>query len=116
MEQGDHTKARALYAEGGTLLKKLEDPRGVAESLEGLATILLIRKEVVLAVRLWGATMALRERLGAPWSPEEQVKYDRQMAQARLALGEATFASAWEAGRALTWEQAIACALEQTGP
>jgi hypothetical protein len=44
------------------------------------------------------------------WSAD-QIDYQRNVAAMRAVLGEAAFAAAWDAGRALTLEQAIAEAL-----
>ena len=38
---------------------------------------------------------------------------DKQMASVREALGEEAFAAAWDAGRAMTWEQAVEYALSE---
>jgi hypothetical protein len=54
------------------------------------------------------------EALGAhPFikEPEEKIFYER-LAAARATQGEATFAAAWAEGQALTWEQAVAEALD----
>ena len=60
-----------------------------------------------------GAASALRESIGSPWSPAEQEEIDQQVAAVREALGEAAFAAAWDAGRAMTWEQAVEYALAE---
>jgi hypothetical protein len=39
-------------------------------------------------------------------------EYERTVAEGRTALGEAAFAAAWTEGRAMSLEEAIACALE----
>ena len=57
------------------------------------------------AVLLWGAAGWLYDSIGAHTDD-----YDRAAAQAQL--DDATFASAWAAGRAMTLEQAIAYVLE----
>jgi non-specific serine/threonine protein kinase len=61
---------------------------------------------------LWGAAERLREAIGAPLPPNEQRRRERQVAVARAALGDdAAFDRAWQEGRAMTLEQAIAGAL-----
>jgi hypothetical protein len=55
---------------------------------------------------------ALRESIGATLPPDGHPAYERTLAATRAQLDEATFAAAWEAGRALSLEQAIAYALE----
>ena len=53
--------------------------------------------------------------------PNEREEAQRGLAALRATLGDVAFDSAWSAGRALTWEQAIEYALEtdpprETGP
>jgi DNA-binding CsgD family transcriptional regulator len=63
------------------------------------------------AARLYGAADAQRQQLGLPIDPPFRAEYERDVAVARRALGEAAFAAAWAAGRALSDEQAVAEAL-----
>jgi hypothetical protein len=65
---------------------------------------------------LYGASDGLRAVIGAPRPPNEREEADRDLAALRATLGEAAFDSAWAAGRALTWEQAIEYALEDETP
>jgi hypothetical protein len=51
--------------------------------------------------------------VGSPITPDNQEEYEHELSAIRAALGEEAFAAAWEAGRALSWEQAIAYALEE---
>ena len=59
------------------------------------------------AARLLGAAETLREATGAPLSPRERVRYDRDMSAVRAGLGEAAFAAAWAMGKAMPPEQII---------
>jgi hypothetical protein len=62
--------------------------------------------------RLLGAAEALRESVHAPVPLPERSRHDRCVAAAHAALDEEAFARAWTEGRAMTLEQAVACALE----
>jgi tetratricopeptide (TPR) repeat protein len=112
---GASAAARAMLAESLSLFRELRDRKGVADSLGALTAVMLAQAEVSKAVRLWGAVHALRESIGAPLSPRVREKQDREIAQARLALGADGFAAAWEEGRGLTWEQAVSYALGAEG-
>jgi hypothetical protein len=46
-------------------------------------------------------------------NPVNRMEYKRNLAIARAQLGEAAFAAAWAAGRAMSIEQAIAAALNR---
>ena len=110
---GASAAARTLLQESLCLFRELADRKGVAESLGGLTTVLLAQAEVPKSARLWGAAHTLRESIGAPLSPLGREKQDRQIAQARLAMGAEAFTAAWKEGRRLTWEQAVSYALEE---
>jgi tetratricopeptide (TPR) repeat protein len=126
--QADYGAARALYREGLALRRELGDRRGTAACLEGLAGAALEmagrggdpgmgasgREERSAAVharraaRLLGAAHAIRQSLGASLSPHQQAELAKQLAQLRAALGKAAFSAAWEAGRAMSLEEATA--------
>jgi hypothetical protein len=61
---------------------------------------------------LFAAAACLRDTIGAPLPPADYTGYESSLAAAVAQLGEATFAAAWEAGRAMPFEQAIAEAVE----
>ena len=82
--------------------------------MDGLATVLRAQAEVHKAVCLWGAAFALRESLGGQQPSKERERSEQQIGQARSVLGEEAFATAWAEGRALTSEQAVSYALEET--
>ncbi len=65
------------------------------------------------AAGLWGAAEALLEEIALPLYRHRWEEFERQIAFAKDTLGEEAFAAAWEAGRAMTWEQAVAYALEE---
>jgi hypothetical protein len=55
----------------------------------------------------------LREAISVPLSPAERAITEADLADARVALGKADFEAAWAEGRAMTLEQAVACALDE---
>jgi len=87
----------------------------VAEALEASAQLFAAERKGEQAARLWGAAEALREAIGAPWSPIEPEEEKREVTESRQAFGAEAFAAAWAAGRAMTAEQAITYALEESG-
>jgi predicted ATPase/class 3 adenylate cyclase len=107
LEQGDFAAAGALLREGLLLVRELGLQLAMAESLDGLARLAAAEGQLARAARLWGAAEALREALGAPQPLNEREAYDRQVAAARAAWDAASFAAAWEAGRALPLEQVL---------
>jgi hypothetical protein len=109
--QGELAAARASHAESTVIRRELWDRAGIAECLEGWAELAAVEEQPERAARLFGAAAALRETLGAPLPPSDRVEYERRLATLRSTLGEPAFASAWNAGRALTWQQAADDAL-----
>jgi tetratricopeptide (TPR) repeat protein len=98
--RGDEARAVALFGESLRLRQELGDRRGIAECLEALAAIAVTQDQPQRAARFCGAAAALREALGVPIPPIDQHDHDRTLAAARAQLDDATFAAAWEEGRA----------------
>jgi predicted ATPase/DNA-binding SARP family transcriptional activator len=113
--RGDWERARSLFEESLLLRREAGDREGIAECLEGLAWVTCARGQFLRAARLFGAAAALREALGAPLSPGDRAHYEQHVEASRAGLGEAAFAAAWEEGRALTAEQAVAELLAAPG-
>src|SRR5262245_15581222 len=90
----------------------------VSDLVEDCSEVRLVeRDDVVQAFPAAGAgaAAALREAIGVPLRPTDRAVHDRGLAAARAGLGEAAFAIAWAAGRAMPLEQAVADALEEAG-
>ena len=113
--QGDYSAAGALHQESLVMVRELGDPKGIALSLQTLAAAVAALGSHVRAARIWGAAERLREEIGSPVPSNDRPRYDQRVDEARVALGDgAAFDRAWQEGRALTLEQAIELALEQT--
>jgi predicted ATPase/transcriptional regulator with XRE-family HTH domain len=110
--QDDHERAAALYREGLNLLRGSADRATTAACLEGLAAVAMAAGRWDRAARLFGASTTLRTGAFVLYVWDERATRDRQVDVVRTALGEEPFARAWEAGKALSPEQAIAAALE----
>jgi predicted ATPase/class 3 adenylate cyclase len=116
LAQGDVARAHALSAECLNLALDLNYQQGIAWGISELASTAAVMGRFERAARLWGAEEALREAAALPIWPDVQPIYDRAVAAARAQCGEAVFAAAWAAGRAMPLEQAIAYALEDAPP
>ncbi|HEY7034678.1 MAG TPA: tetratricopeptide repeat protein [Thermomicrobiales bacterium] len=99
--------AAALFAEAIRLRQELGDKRGLVECLEGLAPVAHGLGDLLLAGHLFGAVEALREALDVPLPPTEIAAHTRDVAALRGRLGAGRSREAWDAGRAMTLEQAI---------
>lgn len=105
-------RAAALFGESLALQQELQDVAGVAMNLEDLARVAGVRGRPNGMVRLLGAAHALRAASGVSLAALDRNAHERAVAAGRARLDEATFASAWIEGAALTLEQAIALAAE----
>jgi hypothetical protein len=111
--RGNHAQAEALHEESLRLSQELGNKIIVSESLEGLACAAEIRGEAEWAARLFGAAEALRETLGIFHLPSELALREPYVSAAHSRLDEAAWKAAWEEGRAMTLDEAIAYALEE---
>lgn len=111
-DQGDYAVSLALYRESLTIQRTLSDRSVIAISLEGLAEALAAYGDVPRAARIWSAMEKLRADIGAPLRPAWRRHCDRSVAAARVALNDdVALECAWQEGRALTFEQALALAV-----
>ena len=109
--QGDAQEAMARLAESLVGFREIGQRIGIAACLESMAGVAGATGRPMRAVRLFGAAAAIRDRIGHPPYPEEQIEYARRWGEVRAQLDTETFAAAWAAGQAMTIEQAIAEAL-----
>jgi hypothetical protein len=110
----DYTRARSFYEESLVLRREAGDRFALAQSLEDLAVLAGREQQAERAIRILGAGETFCETLGARSPVAVASEYVRTVAEGRAALGEAVFARAWAAGRALSLEDAIQFALEDT--
>jgi non-specific serine/threonine protein kinase len=89
--RNDYERARAQAAEALALFQELEDPRGIAWTLEVCAGLLAADGQVDGAARLWSASAGQRERIGAALPPNLCVVRDRFLEAVRTAIGDARF-------------------------
>lgn len=111
-ERGEYSSARLKVEQGLIVLYELRDQKAIAGCLENLAKISTALRQTQKAVRLLGAAAALRDTISAPLRPVDRSDVERDVADARAALGEEAFAAAWAQGRAMTLEQAVEYALQ----
>jgi predicted ATPase/class 3 adenylate cyclase len=111
-EQGEYAAARAFQQESLTVFKELGDRWGIAEVLHGLGVAAGGQGHADRAARLWGAAEAIREANSTPMDPDEHRKHTLRVAAARESMGNKAFSAAWNEGRSMSMEKAIAYALE----
>lgn len=107
-DRGEYTEAITLYRESLELGVQGGDRRFVAETVAGLATVAAKGEAAAQAIRLFAAAARMHATIGSMPVVGEREVIERATAAAREKLSEAAFAAAWDAGRALPWEQVIA--------
>jgi len=113
MREEDWDRAMARLGESLEVRREIGDQSGSAWCLERLAAIALAQGQTEKAARLFGAGAALRASIRSVIDPVDQPAYDSKLKSLRASLGKERFAAAWDEGRALPLEQAIAYALER---
>ena len=108
--EGDYSAAHVQCVESLAIYRELGDRAGIAASVEALAGIACALGKTGRAACMWGAMERLREEIGAPLTPSQRQDFNRQVADGRITLGDAAFDLAWQKGRAMVLEQAIAYA------
>jgi predicted ATPase/DNA-binding CsgD family transcriptional regulator len=110
-QQADGARAAELFTRGFELLLRLSDQRTTVHLLEDVARLVIGKGQVERATLLLSAADTLRAEKGLGLLTVHRGGHDQTRLAARRALGEADFASTWEAGRMLNLEQAVAMAM-----
>jgi predicted ATPase/DNA-binding CsgD family transcriptional regulator/class 3 adenylate cyclase len=113
--QGDTSRAEDHHHRALALRHAHGLRPGVAESLEALAGLAAQHESASEAARLFAAAAAIRTSIGLVRWPADQIGYDQDLATVHQHLDEASFATAWAEGTALTDSQATAYATRARG-
>jgi ATP/maltotriose-dependent transcriptional regulator MalT len=112
-EEGDRAAARSRLVETNTLVRLVHVPWGATYALEGFARVAVSQGQAARALRLGGATAALRRTFGVAIGPAGEADFERSLEPAWRALNEEEGKVAWEEGQTMNLEQALTLALEE---
>jgi tetratricopeptide (TPR) repeat protein len=115
-DERDHVTAHAAYREALALFVNLGHKRGIARALEGFACSALAQRDSARALAITATAAHLRQRIGAPLMPSEQSKLDDKLQPAWASLSDAESRTAYARGWAMSLDNAIKYALEESGP
>jgi predicted ATPase/class 3 adenylate cyclase len=112
MQLGDYATARMQFREALDLCAASHNDMNLIEVLEPIVELAACLQRPHQGVRLFAAAAAMRAWSGVPVFASDRADYDRRDQLLRAAIDAETFAEEWEAGFALTAEEAIALAKE----
>ncbi len=114
IDEGHGAEALKLLEEAYRLNQQLGDAYWTPIIVCRLGGALVIEGKPIPAATLLSAGEALLDEIGSssPWITEMN---DERLEQIRAQLDEEAFAEAWEAGRGLTADEAVALALDSAG-
>lgn len=105
---GDAGAAARLFAESLTLAVDLEARDRISWALLGAGNLAADKGDAVRAVRLFGAAAAIQQAMQEDLRPSVDAIQARILAEQRQRLGEGEYLAAWEEGRTLSEERAVA--------
>ena len=112
--QGALEEATKLLKNSLLLFRQINNVYFIGNCLIAFAGAANGYKKPMRAARLFGAREAIHESIGANLDASFQSIYISHVAQTRSMLDASAFASAWDEGRALTLDEAVAYALDET--
>jgi tetratricopeptide (TPR) repeat protein len=99
LERGELDRAEASYLESVRLNGDIGVRELFAMGVEGMARAAIARRRFEVGVRYAAAAARARETIGVPNPPAEQALLERDLDQARNALGDVAFRDHWTAGQ-----------------
>jgi hypothetical protein len=113
--QGDHGVTRANALEALTVFHELGDKGGLLIVLESLGVAALAAGRNAHAAVLLGAAESLREALELPATPWWRIPRERISAAIRASSLQQVCVASWQAGQALSLDEAVGLALHEAG-
>jgi len=110
----DYDTARTYLRESLPLSQALGAKAYICQSLETFALLAYSQQQGERAVRLYGASDALLQTIGACLEQPAVAQRDHILPQLRALLGDDRFEAAWTDGRAFSWDEALAYALSES--
>ncbi|HEY3476398.1 MAG TPA: tetratricopeptide repeat protein, partial [Anaerolineales bacterium] len=110
----DFARAIAFCKESLSLNRELGDPRGVLACLAGFADIAVVQEKFARAAQIMAAVETQLAAMGMRLLPVDQMEYERNLADLRANFDEKALAKFWAKGKAMSLDDAIAFALQET--
>jgi non-specific serine/threonine protein kinase len=107
LRQGDLAAATDRLDAALVIQQQLRDPRYASQAIEVAAWIATLQRLPLRAATLLGAVSSLREAISVRVPPMTQVYYDDYLPLAQAQVSPSDWDDAWQAGRALSLEEAL---------
>ena len=108
---GAYEQALLRLREATGLYQQANVPIDMANGLEHIAYVWCAQSQYLFAVRLVAAASVIRGAMGLQRSPADEEQCAAWLSRARAALGDVPYQQAWDEGRGLSLDEAIAAAL-----
>ena len=105
---GDIVGAANFFAESLSLAVNLEARDRISWALLGTGNLAAAKGDAARAVRLLAAAAAIQQSLQEDLRPSVDAIQERILAEQRQRLGETEYQAAWDEGRTLSQDRAIA--------
>ena len=114
LRAGNFAEARQIFNETARNFQKDGSKSGVMYVLEGVSSLYVAIGKPDHATRLLGWADATRQEIGAARPILEQADVDRDIAAVVANIGKDAFDEAYDKGSAMTLDEAVAYALEES--
>jgi tetratricopeptide (TPR) repeat protein len=106
--EGDFPRAESQFRKSLTIFQRLDNRRGIAECLAGLAGLKARQGEAEWGATLLSAAESLIQSTGGAWWPADRVEVEANQKIIRSALSQSELTAAQKKGKAMTLEEALA--------
>jgi hypothetical protein len=106
-------QARAIYNQAFQLQQQMHFTYPVDEGLDGVAGVAAAASDPIRAARLFGAAHAIRRESSLVVLDDIKSIYERDVALARSQLSPEHWQAAWDAGMAMSLDEAVKFALAE---
>jgi DNA-binding CsgD family transcriptional regulator len=111
--RGDDATAHRLLSESLAIGQQIGDKPNISARLADLAAVWAEQGDPIRAARIFGAADALREKTGATMYGGQRAVYEMNLQSAAAKIDADTWKSAWDEGRAMSYEEACALAVAE---
>jgi hypothetical protein len=112
--EGAYADAQTFHAEALRIRAASGMRPAIADSLERLGRLSVAAGRGERAAVLLGSAEELRETVGTVIDPVDKPEHDEALAKVKADLSKAAFDAAWAKGRALSVDEAVAYALDES--